>query len=583
MLLAVVVGGVVLGCMATMCTLGVVASVVGLQSSAVEENSILIIDLEQEIVEREQSSAQSLLSEIGGRAMPVGIFTLTTTLEEAYDDNRIKGVMLQGSTANCSLTSMRILREAIAAFRQSGKFVYYYSELADQSAIYVASAADSVFIGPADGVEMFGLTAQNIYYKNLLDKLGIDVEVVRCGQYKSAVEPYTQTCMSEASRRQMQREVDDLWSTIREDIATSRKIDAKGIDRYVEDCLFADADLVVKAGMADKTMYRDEFIALLKRDLGVRPKDDVHSITLSDYASQLGTDSPASTAELSGDKIALIYAVGEIFDGSSTDTKDIYADDLARTIRQARRDAKTKAIVLRINSPGGSASAAEVIWREVKLAAEAKPVVVSMSDCAASGGYYFAAAASYIFADASTLTGSIGVFGLVPCAEKALEKIGISTDKVSSHAESSPTGWTRLTDKQLRYYTQSVDKIYDVFLERVAEGRKMSKADVEKVAQGRVWTGRDAQKIGLVDELGSLDDALDKAADLADLDDYDLEELPALDDSWSQFFSDFAFGIRLRLGKMLLGSAYDVVEKSSHFAPRKGLIMRMESEVDVEF
>ncbi len=578
MLLAVIVGGIILSILPIIFVACLALSaMLSFSGEEIEEHTVLAYNIETPLIERQASSSQNaIITEMMGGQTTIGLDVLLRTIDYAKDDSRIEGILLQGSSIDASMATIREIRQALNDFKTSGKFVYYFNESADQSAIFLASVADSLFVSPSDGIEMFGLTARSTFYKNLLDKIGVDVEIIRHGRYKSAVEPFAQDHMSDDSRYQMQELVNSLWKTVSADIAQSRNISTTKIDNYINSLDFVTPESAIKAGLVDATIYRDEFLTKVKNRLGIAEKKDINSISVIDYATNESLDD----FDGYGDKIAIIYADGEIFDGSSKERTDIFADDLSRAIRQARRDKDIRGVVLRVNSPGGSASAAEVIWREVKLCSESKPTVVSMGDYAASGGYYIACAANKIVADPATITGSIGVFGIIPCAEKTLGKLGITTDVVSSHSAPRPAISKPLSDKQVEYYRNSVEQIYDVFLTRVADGRQMTKSKVDNIAQGRVWSGIEAQKINLIDTLGTINDAVNIVAQMADLNDYDIVELPEYDQSLLDMMSSTIGQIRMSVLQALLGKEVSLHMMESFTEPR--VLTLMDGIIDVD-
>lgn len=527
-----------------------------------KQNTVLVFDISTPIVERESTLGNDVLSHLSGGSKQMGLDIFRSALRKAASDPCISCLSLEGSTAGASTATLREMRQAIDDFRtHSGKPVFFFATQADQSALYLASVADSLFISPEGQLEMFGVSTQTLYYKDLLDKLGIDVEVVRHGRFKSAVEPYMQDHMSREARQQLQQCVDSIWSTIRSDIAFARSVSPESIDQYIDEMDFVDAASAEIYGLIDAQMYRDQYAAFVAQRIGTDPNRELPTASLTQYAQEI-VETPATVADTS--RIAVIYASGEIYDGSGNTLADIYADDMVSTLARVRNDKKVKAVVLRVNSPGGSALASDQIWREVNLTAKKMPVVVSMGDYAASGGYYISCAATEIYADPTTLTGSIGVFGVIPCGKDALHSIGVSTDGVSSHAEAEPSLLSQLTDKQRDYYQRSVEKVYQTFVGRVAAGRGMSEAEVDEIAQGRVWTGSDAYELGLVDNLGGIQDAIEEASRLAGLKSFTVEELPAKQSDLERLMTNLNMEARAIVGRWVFGDTYGAIDQVRH-------------------
>lgn len=575
-LLAVIIGGLLLSIIPFVLSIAIFAAMLSAgDTQTVEPNTVLQYNIGQIVVERDADSpAQIFYDMLMDRPSSIGLSTIIDNIEKATVDTNIVGICLEGSISGASYAQTREIRSALEKFRSSGKFVYYHAQVMDRGAIYLASVADKIYLAPEGMAMLYGLTAQGEFYKGLIDKIDADVEIFRHGKFKSAVEPYMVSEMSDASRQQTQRFVDAIWATIRSDIAKSRGICEAVIDNYADKLDFATAQSAVDAGLVDSLLYYDQFIDLLANKIGVKSIDDIETISMQDYKS-VHVDRGDNV--FCDNVIAVIYAEGEIFDGDDTsDTQNIYGDGMAETIRDARTDDDVKAIVLRVNSPGGSALASDEIWREVKLAAESKPVVVSMGQYAASGGYYISCAANYIYAQPSTLTGSIGVFAVVPNFKRTAGKLGVTFDEVRSNTEGIPTGFTELTPVQRAFFQQTVENCYASFIARCAEGRQMTVDQIDAIGQGRVWAGTDALKIGLVDALGSLDDAITKAAQLAGIDDYEIEELPEAEDSFTLIMKELGLDAKAFIGRMFFGNMYDNLQRVECAMERPSVNARME-------
>ena len=512
---------------------GMIVSLVPKQEdNSVNSDSILCLYLDDKIVD---SPSISLLDGLDPVSMNVSeslpILQVLAAIENAATDDNIKGIYINiTGTGTISTANAEELREAIKRFKQSGKFVVAYDDTYTQLEYYIASVADCIILNPEGSLEWQGASMGVIFYKGMLDKLGVTVDVFRptACKYKSAVEPFILTKMSEANRKQSQELVDSVWESLCMEVAQSRNIDAKQLAQYAENLAIAFPEDALKAGMIDMVAYEDATYEIFAAQ-GIKADKygAVNKVSLDEYIASLGSTKYTTSINdnnlslVTSPMVAIIYADGQIVDGDLYETGSVYGTRLARELRKARKDDNTKAVVLRVNSPGGSALASEVAWHEMVLLQQVKPVVVSMGDMAASGGYYISAPADYIFADRLTLTGSIGVFGMMPNFENLLSKrLGITYDAAStSPAAEGITLITPLNNKQRNYLMKGVDRVYTTFTEHVAEGRNLSIEHVLNIAEGRVWSGAMAKEIGLVDEIGGLNSAIAKAVELADLDD----------------------------------------------------------------
>lgn len=483
-------------------------------SVSIPKNSVLELTLDAPIAER---SSDAFAYSIRGMKSPIGLDDILRAIDEAKNDDKIKGISLNLTAVSGSPASLEEIRRALQEFKQSGKFVYAYSDTYSQSAYYIASVADKVYLNPQGTIDLRGLSLQNYYFKGLLDMLQIDIEVVKHGRYKSAVEPYSRYDMSEASREQSEALANSIWGTFTKAIAQSRKISVDQLNEIADSLLIQRGADALQYKLVDELNYRTEYIKALHAKSGVDEKKKITLVSLDEYTASLKESSVKSSSK----KVAVIYAVGEIIDGEGSESV-IGSTSLSREIRRAAQDENVKAIVLRVNSPGGSALASEVIWNEIEQAKKAgKVVVTSMGDYAASGGYYISCNSDAIVAEPTTITGSIGVFGMVPSFGNFLSNyLQIYVDGVNTNAHSDAlTGYRAMDEKESEFMQNSVDDTYATFLSRVAKGRKMSIEDVDSVGMGRVWTGEDALKIGLVNKLGNLQDAIKLAAQKAGIDD----------------------------------------------------------------
>lgn len=496
-----------------------------------DDPTVLVMKLNGPIMER--SSGGSLI-EINGFASDtgLGLFEILKGLEEAAEDENVEGLYLNLTSVAASPSTMEDLRAGLEAFKTSGKWIMAWSEITSTGAMYLSSVADEVFLHPNGFADFGGLRLQTTYYKGMLEKLGVEMTVLRGpdNKYKSAVEPFTRTSMSDASREQMNALLDGIWSEMRAGIAGGRDLSPEEVDEIASLLSLRVAQDGVDVGLFDQLLYEDEMKDWVREQVG----DDPEYMVFSDYVTpsmeEIGLELNFMNfmAEPQGEKdekdplggrLAVIYAVGAIESGEGDD-QTIGSETLSNALRKARLAPDVEAVVLRVNSPGGSALASDVIWRETQLLQEAgKTLVVSMGDVAASGGYYISAGADRIYANATTITGSIGVFGMLPHAGELLkDKMGLAFDDVRSHEHAGVGPDEPLDALQMEAMNASITDIYNDFVSIVADGREKTFAEVNEIARGRVWTGSDAKEQGLVDELGNLDDAIAGAAELAGLD-----------------------------------------------------------------
>lgn len=590
---ASMLGTLLVGVLLIFLFIGLIAAVgAGIASSdkptRVEKNSVLHLTLDRPIVDR--SAKDQLELDLGPftSTSTIGLNTVLTSLEHAKTDDHIKGIFLDLGLMDGGFATLREIRTKIAEFKaETGKPVIAFSEFYTQAAYYLASAADVVYLQPKGDLDYRGLHTEYMFYKGLFEKLDVDVQFIRGSnnEFKSFGEVYTEDRMSPANRAQIRRILDGFWNDHRSTISESRKITGERLDVIADSLLVRSAEDALALGMVDGVKYRDEVIAELKSRMELDAKKEVELVELGKYARSFRGGLKGSKREAK-DQLAIIYAEGGISSGKSSDGT-IGSETLAEAIREAREDSAVKAIVLRVNSPGGSGLASEVIWREVKLATEAKPVVVSMGNVAASGGYYIAAPANKIYADPTTITGSIGVFGIIPNMQGFFNnKLGITFDVEKTHQYADMLTVSRpLTEAEKRVFQQMVDEFYDGFKERVAEGRKLTLAQVDSVGRGRVWTGVDAKRIGLVDELGGLEDAVKAAADMAGLVDYRTVDLPEQKDLFQQLMEDLNSQARAWVATQWLGEDARLLEQYRSLLEVKratGIQARMPFELVVQ-
>lgn len=499
-----------------------IASMVGSEEKIeVKAQSVLTLNLDgivEDYVPKSDSPFDELL---GTNDDKYELSQLINAIENAKTDTNIKGISIELFNTQAGISQMQAIRNKLLDFKTSGKFITAYADMYTQKNYYLSSVADSVFINPVGGMEFSGLSTEKLYFKDFQEKYGVKLEVIRHGKYKSAMEGFISDKMSEANREQTLSFLGSIWSEIIDDIAISRKKTVAELNLVADNNGASSIALALQNNLVDGSLYADEYESKLKRLTGKDPAKDLEKIAITDYIKS-GKGQIISTAK---DKIGILYAQGEIMYGKG-DASYIGQKTMIEAIRKMKDDKSIKAIVLRINSPGGSALASDLIWREIELVKKVKPVVVSMGDVAASGGYYIACNADRIFAEPTTITGSIGVFGAIPNMAGLAGRMGINAEQVSTNKGANYSVFEPLSEDFHNVVKGSIDDIYQTFIRHVATGRKMTKEAVDSIGQGRVWTGKEAKQIGLVDELGGLNDAIAYTAKLVKIDQYKLTVFP---------------------------------------------------------
>ncbi len=547
---------------------------------ALKPASILHLKLDAPIIDRHNEEGFSGLAAFRGEKKNTGLDYIIKQLKKAQKDERIKGVFLEGSNIEAGMATTEELRNALLDFKKSGKFIYSYGETYSQKGYYLSSVSDKIFIHPEGGLDFKGLSAQIMFYKKMLEKLDIHVQIFRHGKFKSAVEPFDLEKMSTPNREQTMTYIGSLWNQMLKGIGSTRKVNTATLNDLATNLKIRSTQDAVDNRLVDAKAYYDEVTDELRKKASPEATEKLHLVSLDQFSRVLAEDDETDEAKLTRDKIAVIYAIGNIESGEGDD-ETIGSDRIAKAIRDAREDENVKAIVLRVNSPGGSALASDVIWREMTLAKKAKPVIVSMGDVAASGGYYIACNAHLIVAQPNTITGSIGVFGLLPEMQNLLaNQIGVTIDTVNTnpHADLG-TLFRPLHPLEAEVMQQGVEDVYETFITRVADGRKMTKAEVDSIGQGRVWSGTDALRIGLVDTLGGLDVAIAAAAKQAKLGtNYRIKTLPVQKNPFDDFLkkaSDDAKEEAIKGELGLLQSQYNQFRKSQALLQAKGVQARL--------
>lgn len=548
---------------------------------SVENNSMLMIDLSNQLVDRAPNDPFEDLDIPGfSQLKSLGLDDITVALKNAETDDRIKGVYVKLSIANGGMATVEEIRNLLIEFKKnSGKPVYAHADqgMMDQKSYYLATVADKIVVHPEASVDFRGLGGEMMFYKNALNKIGVEMQIVRHGKFKAAVEPFMLDKMSAENREQQLTYMTSLWNHMLKGISETRNISVEQLNRLADDVqTFNKGTKAVTAGLVDEAKYKDEVLADLRKIAGVGETQDVPAISISKYA-----DVPATNAKFSRNKIAVIYASGDI--GMSFGGEMIDGNELSEEIRKVRQDSSYKAVVLRIDSPGGTVFDSETIWREVKLAAEQKTLVVSFGNVAASGGYYLSCAADKIVASPNTITGSIGIFGTIPNFGELLnDKLGITTDVVKTNKNADLLTLTRpMTETERNLLQRSIEEGYDTFISHVAEGRKMSKAQVDSIGQGRVWSGENAKQIGLIDDFGGLKEAIALAAEIEGLDEYRTVDLPGLPDPFQELFKMGTDKIRINFLKNELGEKYHYYEYLKKMAGFNGIYARMPYDIYV--
>ncbi len=532
------------------------------KSVDVDSNSVLKLSFNYAIPERTPYNPLSGLSFLGidGGEKSIGLNDILANIKKAKKDENIKGIFLDQSYMLSGQATTEEIRNALIDFKKSGKFIVAYSEVYSQNFYYLASVADKVYLNPKGGFEFAGFSSQVTFLKGALDKLGIDVQIIKVGTYKSAVEPFFLTKMSEPNRQQVTSYLGSLYDHFLSGISESRHISKDSLFNYANQLKIRLPEDALKYKLVDGLKYKDEVLDDLKQRMGVGEKEDVNSVELADYSkSETSKDEKKKDTK---NKIAIVYASGEI-NGGDGDDATIGSERISKALRDVRMDNKIKAVVFRVNSPGGSSLASDVIWREVMLTKKVKPIIVSMGDYAASGGYYISCAADSIIAEPNTITGSIGIFALLPNMQKFFnDKLGVTFDGVKTGKYADLGDLSRPLSPEERAILQNeVDHGYDDFTKAVAQGRNKTQAYINSIGQGRVWTGTQALKLGLVDRLGNINDAIKSAAKKANIKNYKVEAYPEQKSILNRFGAGLNVKIKEHVLKSELGDNFKYYEQ----------------------
>jgi protease-4 len=546
----------------------------------VKENSVIVLNLEDIQNDYAGKYSDPWVTAFSDTKQ-IGLTDVIDAIGAAKNDENIKGISILNNNSSLGMAQSKAVRDALEDFKKSGKFVMAYANTYSQKEYYLNSVANTIYLNPVGDLDFKGLSSDLLFFKDFQDKTGVKMEVIRHGKYKSAVEPFLENKMSEANREQITALLNSIWNSVVTDIAKSRNVSVEKLNEIANGLLARTPEMAKAQKLVDVVAYEDVYHNAIKKRLQVDSKDEYESVSILDYTHKYTTTSIPNDAT---DEIAIIYAQGEIQSGEG-DVNIIGEGAMRRSISEARNNEDVKAIVLRIDSPGGNALTSDLIWREIELTKKVKPVVVSMGNYAASGGYYIACNANTIFAEKNTITGSIGVFGMLPNFSGLSTKMGIHSEQVNTHQNSGNYNpFAPIDEKFKAVTTEGVEQIYKTFVSHVAQGRKMSFAQVDAIAQGRVWTGADAIKIGLVDKIGGLDDAIQEAARLAKIKTFNTQNYPEYNKNFDDLLENFPFAkTKERWIKEEIGEEnYKIMEQIKRIQSYKGVQARMPFEITIQ-
>lgn len=582
--LATIVGFVVSSLIVILIIVGIISSAVSSskqKDTEIKENSVLYVKLDKPIVDRASKNPFANFNFGSMEAdVKIGLWDdILENIEKAKTDEKIKGIFLDLSVIPAGIGTIEEIRNALLDFKESEKFIISYSEVYTQKAYYLASVADEIYLNPEGMFDFRGLRAQITFFKGTLEKLDIEPQIIRHGKYKSFIEPLILDKMSEANKEQTMKYVGSIWNHMLKKISESREIPVDKLNEYADNYQLVVSEDLVNKKFIDGLKYKDEIIDILKAKLDLKEDDKIQIVKLQKYTSVPKLKEHKGLAK---DKIAIIFAQGGIQSGDG-DEETIGSERISKAIREARKDSTIKAIVFRVNSGGGSPLASDVILREIKLAKEVKPVIASMGDVAASGGYYVLCAADEVLASPNTITGSIGVFGVIPNMQKLFNKKlgitfdGIKTNKLADFADISRP----LTPEENDLLYTMVEKTYDVFITHVSEGRELEKTEVDRIGQGRVWSGADALELGLIDRFGGLKDAVAIAQEKAGLEKFRIVSLPEQKDPFEQIMKQLGGDVKASFIESELGENYKYYKRIKEISEMSGIQALMLEEIDI--
>lgn len=578
----IVLSGIILFVIGMVTLFGIISS--SDTETVVKENSIMKLELNGTLVERTEENPMGLLTGLfQEESSTYGLDDILASIKKAKENKDIKGIYIKANVLNAQYASLQSIRNALLDFKKSGKFIVSYSDTYTQKLYYLSSVSDKILLNPKGAIEWIGLSAQPMFYKGLLEKLGVEMQIFKVGTYKSAVEPFIATEMSPANREQVTAFLGSMWGQVVQGVSASRKISKDSLNAYADRMLlFYPAEESVKCGLVDTLIYQNDVRDYLKKLVKVDKDDKLSVLSLEDMIG-VKRNTPK---DKSGNIIAVYYASGEIIDQPLPAASEgaIVATEVIRDLRKLKENDDVKAVVLRVNSPGGSAFASEQIWQAVKELKSKKPVIVSMGDYAASGGYYISCIADTIVAEPTTLTGSIGIFGMFPNVKGLTDKLGLTTDVVKTNKLSDFGEMTRPFNEDEKGLMQMmITRGYNTFVGRCAEGRHMKKEAIEKIAEGRVWTGETAKKIGLVDVLGGIDKALEIALKKAKIDTYTIVSYPDKKDFLTSILDSKPTNyIESKILKSNLGSYYNDFNLLKNIEQRNKIQARIPFELNIK-
>jgi protease IV len=574
--------GLFVFCMLFIFGIVMIAAIFSSDSEVVEIENNSVIELNLEDIQNDYAGKyKDPLVSFLEDGQKVGVIDVINAIENAKKDDDIKGISILNSNSALGMAQRKELRAALENFKNSGKFVMAYANSFSQKEYYLSSVANSVYLNPIGEMDFRGLSAEIMFFKDFQEKSGIKAEVIRHGKYKSAVEPFLENKMSDANREQISSLLNSVWDTTISDISKSRNISKIKLNEIANGLLARTPQMAKTQKLVDYVAYEDVYHNDIKKALKLDADTDYKKVSILDYTQKMLTTAVMNEAK---DKIAVIYAQGEIRGGEG-DVDVIGEGAMRRSLSEARKDKNVKAIVLRINSPGGSALTSDLIWREIELTKKVKPVVVSMGNYAASGGYYIACNANQIFAESNTITGSIGVFGILPNFTQIATKMGLHSEQVKTHENAAEYSPFLPLDEKFKAVTQeSVEQVYKTFVNHVAQGRKMSFAQVDAIAQGRVWAGSEALKIGLVDNIGGMDAAIKAAAKLGKTNSYSTQNYPEFEKSFNEILENSPFAqwkesaIKEEIGE----ENYTLLRKIQKLNTQKGVQASLPFEISIQ-
>lgn len=559
-----------------------IGAVFGGDSEGVEVKNNSVIELNLEHISTDYAGKyKDPWMDVFSERKKIGLTDIINAIETAKTDDDIKGISILNNNSEIGMAQSKSLRDALESFKKSGKFVMAYANYYTQKEYYLNSVANTIYLNPVGELDFKGLSTEVMFFKDFQDKSGIKLEVIRHGKYKSAVEPFLENKMSDANREQTTALLNSIWSSVITDISKSRNISLAKLNEIANGLLARTPAMAKAQKLVDVVAYEDVYHDAIRKALKVAKDEEYNTVSITDYTQKTVTTSINLDTS---NEIAIIYAQGEIQSGEG-DVNIIGEGSMRRSLQEARKNKDVKAIVLRIDSPGGNALTSDLIWREIELTKKVKPVVVSMGNYAASGGYYIACNANKIFAENNTITGSIGVFGILPNFTVIANRYGINTEQVRTHENASDySPFVPLDEKFKAVTLESIEHVYKTFVVHVAEGRKMTFAQVDAIAQGRVWTGSDAVKIGLVDKIGGLDDAIHEAAAIAKIKTYSTQNYPEYEKNFNDFLANFPFAkSKESFIKEEIGTEnYKLMQQLKQLQARKGVQALMPFEINIQ-